>query len=53
MCTSILYTAGDCYFGWNLDLEVSFGQKVVITPRNYRFNFRQMWTVTTPLLGWP
>lgn len=42
MCTSILYTAGDCYFGRNLDLEVSFGQEVVITPRDYRFNFRQM-----------
>lgn len=25
MCTSILYTAGDHYFGRNLDLEVSFG----------------------------
>lgn len=25
MCTSILYNAGDHYFGRNLDLEVSFG----------------------------
>lgn len=42
MCTSILYSAGDHYFGRNLDLEVSFGQEVVVTPRDYCFNFRKM-----------
>jgi choloylglycine hydrolase len=42
MCTSILYNAGDHYFGRNLDLEVSFGQEVVVTPRNYQFNFRRV-----------
>lgn len=42
MCTSILYTAGDHYFGRNLDLEISFGQEVVVTPRDYRFDFRKM-----------
>lgn len=42
MCTSIIYNAGDCYFGRNLDLEVSFGEEVVITPRDYPFNFRKM-----------
>ena len=42
MCTSILYNTGDHYFGRNLDLEVSFGQEVVVTPRNYQFNFRQV-----------
>lgn len=45
MCTSILYNAGDHYFGRNLDLEVSFGQEVVVTPRNYPFKFRQMPTL--------
>ncbi len=45
MCTSILYTAGDHYFGRNLDLEVSFGQEVVVTPRDYPFDFRQMPTL--------
>lgn len=45
MCTSILYTAGDHYFGRNLDLEVSFGQEVVVTPRDYPFHFRQMPTI--------
>lgn len=42
MCTSVIYTAGDSYFGRNLDLEVSFGEEVVITPRDYSFNFRRM-----------
>lgn len=42
MCTSILFSPKDHYFGRNLDLEVSFGQKVVITPRRYKFNFRKM-----------
>lgn len=41
MCTSIIYTAGDSYFGRNLDLEISFGQEVVVTPRNYPFKFRK------------
>lgn len=42
MCTSILYTAGDHYFGRNLDLEITFGQQVVVTPRDYPFVFRKM-----------
>ncbi len=37
MCTSVIYTAGDYYFGRNLDLEVNLGQEVVITPRNKTF----------------
>lgn len=40
MCTSIAMTAGRFYFGRNLDLEVDFGQRVVVTPRNYPFTFR-------------
>lgn len=42
MCTSVIYTAGDSYFGRNLDLEVSFGQQVVITPRDYVLHFRKL-----------
>lgn len=45
MCTSIIYTAGDHYFGRNLDLEVSFGEEVVITPRDYPFEFRKLPTL--------
>lgn len=39
MCTAISITAGDNYFGRNLDYECSFGEKVTVTPRNYKFTF--------------
>lgn len=42
MCTSVIYTAGDSYFGRNLDLEVSVGEEVVMTPRNFTLNFKKM-----------
>lgn len=45
MCTAIVFSRKDHYFGRNLDLEVSFGQQVVITPRNYPFKFRKMPTM--------
>ena len=41
MCTSIAYTTKHFYFGRNLDLEYSFGEEVVITPRNYRFTYKK------------
>ena len=41
MCTCITYENGDFYFGRNLDLDCSFGEKVVITPRNFRLAFRK------------
>ena len=33
-------TAGDFYFGRNLDLEYAFGEQVAITPRRYPIVFR-------------
>lgn len=39
MCTSITLKTDDFYFGRNLDVDRRYGQKVVITPRNYSFNF--------------
>ncbi|WP_076461871.1 choloylglycine hydrolase [Limosilactobacillus caccae] len=45
MCTSVIYNAGDKYFGRNLDLEIDFGEEVVISPRDFAFNFRQMPTI--------
>ena len=42
MCTSILYSPKDHYFGRNLDYEIAYGQKVVITPRNYEFEFTDL-----------
>lgn len=40
MCTCITYKNGDFYFGRNLDLEYSFDEKVVMTPRNYPLVFK-------------
>ncbi len=40
MCTSISYRKKDLYFGRNLDLEFSYHEQVVITPRNYLFPLR-------------
>ena len=40
MCTSIAYRQKDLYFGRTLDVEFSFNEKVVITPRNYLFSLR-------------
>lgn len=39
MCTAISYRSGDHYFGRNLDLEYSYEESVVITPRKYPFFF--------------
>lgn len=40
MCTAISFTNGDHYFGRNLDLEYTYNENVVISPRNYPFVFR-------------
>ncbi len=40
MCTAISYRDGDHYFGRNLDVEGSYKEKVVITPRNFPLKFR-------------
>jgi len=41
MCTSLTLGTQGFYFGRNLDLEYSFGQQVVITPRRYPLAFRK------------
>ncbi len=40
MCTGVRFTSSDggMYFGRNLDWSVPYGQKVVITPRGYKYN---------------
>lgn len=40
MCTAITFHAKDCYFGRNLDFEHSYGEQIIITPRQYPFSFR-------------
>ena len=40
MCTGVRFddANGGMYFGRNLDWSVSYGQKVTITPRDYKYN---------------
>ena len=40
MCTGIRFTSskGEMYFGRNLDWSVPYGQKVVITPKGYKYS---------------
>lgn len=40
MCTAATYQTKDFYFGRTLDYLFSYGEEVVITPRNYAFSFR-------------
>ena len=42
MCTAIVFGDNNRYFGRNLDYEVSFGERVVITPRRLELPFRYM-----------
>lgn len=40
MCTAATYKTKNFYFGRTLDYEISYGDQVVITPRNYIFDLR-------------
>lgn len=40
MCTGINYNTKKHYFGRNFDYELSYHERVCITPRNYEFKFR-------------
>ena len=42
MCTAVAFHTHDFYFGRTLDLDRSYGEEVVITPRSYPFRFRRM-----------
>lgn len=41
MCTAATYQTKDFYFGRNLDYERSYGESVVITPRNWPLALRR------------
>lgn len=45
MCTAVTFQTKDFYFGRTLDYERSYGEEIVITPRNYVFHFREMGAV--------
>ena len=40
MCTASDYRKENHYFGRNFDYEISYHERVTITPRNYNFEFR-------------
>lgn len=40
MCTAATYKTKDFYFGRTLDYEFSYGEQIVVTPRNYEFTWR-------------
>lgn len=40
MCTAIAYRSEASYFGRNLDLDRGYGERVIITPRNFEFKMR-------------
>lgn len=42
MCTALSFNAKDHYFGRNLDLEFSYNEEIIITPRNFAFNFKHL-----------
>lgn len=39
MCTAATYKTNDFYFGRTLDYESSYGEEIVIMPRNFRLEF--------------
>lgn len=40
MCTAITYKTMSAYFGRTLDVECSYGEEVIVTPRNFALDFR-------------
>ncbi len=42
MCTAVTYKTKDFYFGRTLDYFESYGEKIIITPKNFPFHFRKV-----------
>lgn len=42
MCTAANYQTKCHYFGRNLDYEFSYGEEIVVIPRNFPFEFREV-----------
>ncbi len=47
MCTCINFKTKNNYFGRNLDLEYRFNERVVITPRDYKFKLKNGSVINT------
>ena len=39
MCTAVSFLRGEHYFGRTLDIERSYGEEIIISPRNFPFHF--------------
>lgn len=42
MCTAATYKTKDFYFGRTLDYEFSYGEEIVVMPRNFPISYRHM-----------
>ncbi len=42
MCTAFGFKTKDSYFGRNLDLDTSYGEEIVVIPREYEIKLRKM-----------
>lgn len=42
MCTAATYKTDDFYFGRTLDYESSYGEEIVVMPRSFKLDFRNM-----------
>lgn len=42
MCTSVAFRNKTLYFGRTLDNEFSYNEQVVVTPRNFKLNFKHL-----------
>ena len=47
MCTASNYITDSHYFGRNFDYEISYNERVTITPRNFKFDFRKIDAIET------
>lgn len=47
MCTAAAYKTKDFYFGRTLDNDFSYGDEIVITPRNFPLNFTEKGTINS------
>lgn len=49
MCTGVRFTDNNnnLFFGRNLDVPASYGQKIMITPRNYKIPFKHVDDIVT------
>ena len=42
MCTAVVFQTKDHYFGRTFDWDISYGEKIVLTPRKFPLHFRKM-----------